>query len=320
MIEGSQTPTPHSDLAHTLQLLRDLAIINARTVQELGPLPPGGLPMTVKRKPDLPRPARPPAPLHVETEEDETMTWNPITATAAFAIAGTLAACAAEPSPPMDSFPASTSISEPVAVETQADAAPVVAQASAVADPETMVASEQAEPVRGPPIPAAQLRRQILDLIGSFQTLQDLERAHVEAIMGTTLTKDPGMEDGYQYFGITQEGWNYRLAVDRLHGMKAPPTILLYLNNGVEPWTDQKPTYCTLDFESIAKELVALRYEQGPRLRRTAGKLSWGFYKEITDKKLGFGVDVYIYQLEDGSTSGLPCVRSFRIGGDPLHE
>ena len=314
MTEGSPLPTPRSDLSHTLQLLRDLAIINARTVQALGPLPPGGLPMTVKRKPDLPRPAPPPA--HVETEEDETMTWNPITATAVFAIAGTLAACAAEPSPAMGEAPVTTAVTalEPAVAGVSAHTAPVIAQTPAVA------ASEQAEPEYGPAIPAAQLRKQILDLIGSFQTLQDLERAHVEAIMRMPMTRIDGMRDGYYYTATTTAGWLYRVEVARLGPLSEPPTILVYLNNGVEPWTDQKPTYCTLNFESIAKELVALGYEQGPRLRRTAGKLSWGFYKEITEKKLGFGVDVYIYQIEDGSTSGLPCVRSFRIGGDSLHE
>ncbi len=320
MMEESQVPTPRSDLSHNLQLLRDLAIINARTVQELGPLPPGGLPVIGKRKPDLPRPAPPPAPapVHVETEEDETMTWNPITAATAFAIAGTLAGCAAEPSPPMDSFPAS--ISEPAAVEAQADTPPVVAQPSAIADPKTMVASEQADPVRGPPIPAAQLRKQILDLIGSFQTLQDLERAHVESIMRMSMTRIDGMRDGYYYTATTTEGWLYRTEVARLGPLSEPPTIIISLSNGVEPWTDQKPTYCTLDFEEIAKALVALGYERGARLRQTAGKPSWAFYKELPATNLGFGVDVYIYRLEDGSKSGLSCVRSFRIDGDPLHE
>ncbi|PPV08960.1 hypothetical protein XBLMG947_0595 [Xanthomonas bromi] len=37
--------------AHAAQLLRDLQIINERTVRELGPLPHGGLPVQPKRKP-----------------------------------------------------------------------------------------------------------------------------------------------------------------------------------------------------------------------------------------------------------------------------
>ena len=133
------------------------------------------------------------------------MRGNPITATAALAIAGMLAACAAEPSPSMANLPASTPISEPAAVEVQTDISPVVVQTPAAAGPETAVASEQVEPVRGPAIPAAQLRRQILDLIGSFQTLQDLERAHVEAIIRMPMTKIDGMRDGYYYTGMTTE-------------------------------------------------------------------------------------------------------------------
>ncbi|MFC3276988.1 hypothetical protein ACFOHQ_04710 [Xanthomonas fragariae] len=37
--------------AHEAQLLRDLQLINERTVRELGPLPHGGLPVQPKRKP-----------------------------------------------------------------------------------------------------------------------------------------------------------------------------------------------------------------------------------------------------------------------------
>ncbi len=320
MIERSHVPTISSHPSHDLQLLRELAMINARTVQALGPLPPGGLPVAVKRKPDLPRPAPPHASANTETEEDETMRGNAITATVALAIAGTLAACAAEPSPPMDSLPASTSISQSAAIEVQADTSPAVVQTPEAAGPETAVASEQAEPVRGPPIPAAQLRRQILDLIGSFQTLQDLERAHVEKTMGIRMLKTPDMREGYGYDGRTTEGWEYGFSVDRLHKMNEPPTIIIGLSNGLEPWTDQKPTYCTLNFEEIAKELMALGYERGARLRQTAGKPSWAFYKELPARNLGFGVDAYIYTLEDGSESGVSCVRSFRIDGDPLHE
>ncbi len=48
----------HNDRAHDLQLLRDVQIINDQTVRALGPLPPGGVPVAVKRKPNLPKPVR----------------------------------------------------------------------------------------------------------------------------------------------------------------------------------------------------------------------------------------------------------------------
>ncbi len=44
-----------ADVSHSQQLLRDLALINARTVQQLGPLQPGASVATPKRKPNLPR-------------------------------------------------------------------------------------------------------------------------------------------------------------------------------------------------------------------------------------------------------------------------
>ena len=44
------------DPLHALQLLRDLTLINERTLRELGPLPPGGVPVQAKRKPNRPHP------------------------------------------------------------------------------------------------------------------------------------------------------------------------------------------------------------------------------------------------------------------------
>jgi hypothetical protein len=50
---------PKHDRHHDLQLLRDLQIANEKTLCEHGPLPPGGLPVRPKRKPNLPKPAAP---------------------------------------------------------------------------------------------------------------------------------------------------------------------------------------------------------------------------------------------------------------------
>ena len=45
-----------ADGSHSQQLLRDLALINARTVQQLGPLQPSASVEKPKRKPNFPRP------------------------------------------------------------------------------------------------------------------------------------------------------------------------------------------------------------------------------------------------------------------------
>jgi hypothetical protein len=54
-------------------LLRDLEIVNARTRSELGPLPPGGVPLKVKRRPELPIIPSNAKPVDDEPREDEEM-------------------------------------------------------------------------------------------------------------------------------------------------------------------------------------------------------------------------------------------------------
>lgn len=63
------TTDPHYDL----QLLRDLGIVNARTRSELGPLPPGGVPLEIKRRPELPTIPSTAEPIGNEIRENENM-------------------------------------------------------------------------------------------------------------------------------------------------------------------------------------------------------------------------------------------------------
>lgn len=75
------------DPAYDAQLLRELATINARTVASLGALPAGGLPVTPKRKPDLPR-----LPLSLPfgattTREDDPMKLHQLAAAALLPLA-----------------------------------------------------------------------------------------------------------------------------------------------------------------------------------------------------------------------------------------
>lgn len=70
--------------AHDQQLLRDLAIINARVLQESGPLPAGGLPATPTRKPVLPQLPLP--SVHSETQKDDPMKLSPVLVAASLAL------------------------------------------------------------------------------------------------------------------------------------------------------------------------------------------------------------------------------------------
>ncbi len=79
------------DPIHDMQLLRDLQLINQRTQCVPGPLPPSGLPVEPKRKPDIQRtrPARGPA-----DKEDDAMRASHVATAAMIGLVGTLVACA----------------------------------------------------------------------------------------------------------------------------------------------------------------------------------------------------------------------------------
>ncbi|WP_216654588.1 hypothetical protein WCN79_15995 [Xanthomonas axonopodis pv. vasculorum] len=74
------------DPLHDLQLLRDMAIINARVRAELGPLPPGGLPVEPKRKP-APWPSQSTAASATHPPEDDPMKLHHLAAAALLPLA-----------------------------------------------------------------------------------------------------------------------------------------------------------------------------------------------------------------------------------------
>lgn len=191
------------------------------------------------------------------------------------------------------------------------------AQPSVPAAKEAHLMSESAtaEHERGPAIPAAELRKRLLALFGSFQSLKDLEREHVEKVFGIGLQRNPRMTEGYGYEASTREGWVYGVSVDKLYRLDQPSTILIDLDYGVEPFTNQQPTYCTLEFEPLAKELVAMGYEQDPRAYNRGGDMAWGFGKDVPHHKAGFGIEAIIYEFRNEAGRAMTCIKGFRIGG-----
>lgn len=94
------TPDPLYDM----QLLRALKVANERTVRELGPLPPGGLPVRKKRKPKLSQPAElNPAWANIEHKdlEGETMKFSHTTAASALMTMGITVCHAMQTAMPM---------------------------------------------------------------------------------------------------------------------------------------------------------------------------------------------------------------------------
>lgn len=105
------------DKLHDLQLLRDLSIINARTLGELGPLPAGGFPVVPKRRPNLPGSISAVSPsTGADHQENETMAFKPMAVAAGMA----LAACAPTENPSHDGR-------SPHAVESRKDESPMQA-------------------------------------------------------------------------------------------------------------------------------------------------------------------------------------------------
>ena len=87
------------------------------------------------------------------------------------------------------------------------------------------------------------------------------------------------------------------------------------MDNGVEPFTNQEPTYCTLEFEPLAKELMAMGYESDSRAYPSGRSTAWGFGRRFPEHKAEFGIEVLIFDvvLEGGGKS--TCIEGFRIGG-----
>lgn len=308
------------DKLHDQQLLRDVPTINDQTARSLGPLPPGGLPVIPKRKPQLPRPAvAAMAQLLPPSDEDMTMQWKSMAAVAALATGGVLTACgadgaAARVDPPAVAVPDAVAPVQLPAVE----GVPPAAEATMV-EPAAPADSKASEPVRGPAIPATQLRRQILALLGSFEKLEDLERDNVEKVLRVPLRRDPDMTEGYGYDGRTIEGWQYGILVAKLNRVDEPSTLGIGLGYDFDYDKDAPPTYCTLEFESLAKELVAIGYEQAGKISRFKGNEWWNFQRKAPHSKTMMYVMVYLYRMA-GATGGQYCIKSFDIGGESLDD
>lgn len=306
------------DKHHDQQLHRDVQAINDQTMRALGPLPPGGLPIIPKRKPHTPRPAvQPMVQLPPAPEEDTTMQWKSVAVVAALATGSTLAACGAEGTaahvdPPAVAMPDAPMPLPPV------EAVPPAAEATA-AESATPANENAPGPAHGPAIPAAQLRRQILALLGSFQKLEDLERDNVERAFGVRFTRRQGVSEGYEYDGITSEGWQYGISTTKLYGLDGPSTIIVGMDYGFDYDNDLPPSYCTLEFEPLAKELVAMGYERDTSISRRAGKPSWGFGRDSKADNAGFGISIYIYELEAADGTKQTCIKGFRISGGTIN-
>jgi hypothetical protein len=215
--------------------------------------------------------------------------------------------------------PAATT--EPKPVETEKIITPPV-QKAALTKTQNTASNKESKPMididnppRGPAIPAAELKKQILALISSLQSREDMSREHVEKHMGLVLQPHPHANDIFIYFGQVTEGWAYNLATTYTYGDPVPSIEIGFINKE-EVSDDALPKTCTLDFEDLSKEIVALGYERGERPFRRR----WGFGKDIPLHSAGIGIGVEVYSAENGTDNGVDCVKSIRIGSGALNE
>lgn len=223
----------------------------------------------------------------------------------ALALSFAVAACAQPPT----TSPANT---QPPAQPTHSASAPAMPsskEAPAMSEPVS------AEPERGPAIPVAELRKRIIDLIGSFQSLKDLEREHVEQVLQMPLRKDPEMRMGYESGGKTTEGWGYGVSVGKLDRLDQPSTIIIGLDNDFDYDSGQTPTYCILEFEPLAKELVAMGYEQAVDISKFKGNTWWNFQMKLQQPKETIFIEAHLYRTP-GDKDDRYCIKSFEISGE----
>jgi hypothetical protein len=169
-------------------------------------------------------------------------------------------------------------------------------------------------PTNKPPISAAKLRKDILALIASLQSREDTNQVSVEKVMDVTLTEDEGSGGRFSMRGDVDEGWGYWYYVRKLE--KEPgSTIEFRLFHNEQVADDALPKTCTLDFETLAKDLVGLGYKRGSEGTSffSYGNKRAGFSKDFPQTKIGFGVGLYVYRADNGTENGRLCVETIRI-------
>lgn len=224
------------------------------------------------------------------------------------ALSFAITACAQPPAAPI----ANTTLPASPRRVADAPAAPPTKEVPAMSEPVS------AEPEQGPAIPVAELRKRIVDLLGSFQALKDLERGNVEKMLQVPLRLDPQTPERHGYEGLTSEGWRFGVSVDQFGGPKESSTISIGMDYDFDYDNRRPQTYCTLEFEPLAKELVAMGYERDTAISRLAGKPSWGFGRDSKANNAGFGIRIYIYELEGIDGTKKTCIKSFNIGGGTI--
>ncbi len=167
-----------------------------------------------------------------------------------------------------------------------------------------------------PPIPANQLRANLLHLLESIQTLEGADRPLVEAIMGVKMGKRDGTDSFFEYYGSVDEGWRYRTTVWPRDD-QPNSTINFYLGRP-RPTTDD-PAQCTFDVDEFLDEMKATGWTIEERwYAERSGTRYHGFRRPQVDKGFSVGGRLYIHFLGKNAINGPACVTKLMINAGRL--
>ena len=152
-----------------------------------------------------------------------------------------------------------------------------------------------AEPLIGRAIPAAQLRKQILDLIDSVKRPEDMSRTNVERVMGVRLLPSQKSTDYWRHEGMTDAGWGYGYGVQEQLRDFPRITIGFYSNDGEG---HKLASRCSYDLEGLADEIVARGYTRKLRWAQPRGHLL--FSRDAANRSFGVNVQLFKYVQQTG--------------------
>ena len=172
------------------------------------------------------------------------------------------------------------------------------------------------DPASAEPVSAAAIRQQVLDVLGGLTSTEALRSNALSRRLGVPLQVDPEWDRRRMFNGQTTEGWPYSIAVTT-----ADPAGLsdidLSFGDADAPHDESKATPCTIAFEELSKDIIALGFTRTPDRIRMKGKTWWGFQKRIPEQKLVVGAMVYVYPVDNGNQE---CVNWISIGGEAIDE
>lgn len=165
-------------------------------------------------------------------------------------------------------------------------------------------------PPSGLPIPTDLLLNRILALVDSLRSPNDVTRAQVERMMDIKLAPDSEIENGWDYTGSTDAGWEYSVFVED-NRKEDLPSISIGFSSGESKSADG--VACSYELETLSKRLTALGYERHPRWIQPRAHLL--FQRETNEGRFGSSIHVFKYIWKEGAEQNgtVYCAENMNI-------